>query len=58
MATISIDSLAGYILEELIAYLIRNTGYRLLVDERTIRVSNCQAEFGFDQLNTCSDASL
>jgi hypothetical protein len=25
--------LAGYILEELIAYLIRNTGYRLLVDE-------------------------
>jgi hypothetical protein len=33
MATISIDSLAGYILEELIAYLIRNTGYRLLVDE-------------------------
>jgi hypothetical protein len=26
------DSLAGYILEELIAYLIRNAGYRLLVD--------------------------
>lgn len=28
------DALAGYILEEQIAYLIRNTGYRLLTDER------------------------
>jgi hypothetical protein len=32
MTTMSADSLAGYILEELIAFLIRNTGYRLLVD--------------------------
>jgi hypothetical protein len=32
MATMSVDSLAGYILEELLAYLIRNTGYRLLTD--------------------------
>jgi hypothetical protein len=32
MPGISVDTLAGYILEELIAYLIRNTGYRLLVD--------------------------
>jgi hypothetical protein len=32
MASVSRDSLAGYILEELIAYLIRNAGYRLLVD--------------------------
>jgi hypothetical protein len=32
MARMSPDSLAGYILEELIAYLIRNSGYRLLVD--------------------------
>src|SRR5580765_6884097 len=27
------DALRGYILEELLAYLIRNTGYRLLVDK-------------------------
>ena len=32
MARMSVDSLAGYILEELIAYLIRNTGYRLLAN--------------------------
>jgi hypothetical protein len=32
MVKISVDSLAGYILEELLAYLIRNTGYRLLTD--------------------------
>ena len=31
---ISRDALRGYILEEVLAYLIRNTGYRLLVDER------------------------
>lgn len=29
---ISKDALRGYILEEVLAYLIRNTGYRLLVD--------------------------
>lgn len=29
---ISKDTLRGYILEEVLAYLIRNTGYRLLVD--------------------------
>lgn len=29
---ISRDSLRGYLLEELLTYLIRNTGYRLLVD--------------------------
>jgi len=28
----SIDSMKGYILEEVLAYLIRNAGYRLLVD--------------------------
>ncbi len=28
------DTLRGYILEEVLAYLIRNTGYRLLVDEK------------------------
>lgn len=33
MTKMSSDSLAGYILEELVAFLIRNTGYRLLVDE-------------------------
>jgi hypothetical protein len=29
---VSFDSLKGYFLEEILAYLIRNTGYRLLVD--------------------------
>jgi hypothetical protein len=29
---INIDSIKGYILEEVLAYLIRNTGYRLIVD--------------------------
>jgi len=29
---ISLEALRGYILEEVLAYLIRNTGYRLLVD--------------------------
>jgi hypothetical protein len=29
---ISRETLRGYILEEVLAYLIRNTGYRLLVD--------------------------
>jgi hypothetical protein len=32
MPGVSATALSGYILEELIAYLIRNTGYRLLVD--------------------------
>ena len=32
MTAMSVDSLAGYIIEELLAYLIRNTGYRLLTD--------------------------
>lgn len=36
---ISKSSLMGYILEELIAYLIRNTGYRLLVDQSQDRHS-------------------
>lgn len=30
---LSRDTLRGYILEEVLAYLIRNTGYRLLVDD-------------------------
>jgi hypothetical protein len=34
MAGISPESLAGYILEEMLAYLLRNAGYRLLTDER------------------------
>ena len=29
---VSRDTMRGYVLEELLAYLIRNTGYRLLVD--------------------------
>ena len=33
MAGISPEALAGYILEELLAYLLRNAGYRLLTDE-------------------------
>lgn len=33
MAGISPESLAGYILEEMLAYLLRNAGYRLLTDE-------------------------
>lgn len=33
MTSISKDALRGYVLEELLAYWIRNTGYRLLVDE-------------------------
>lgn len=32
MAGISPESLAGYILEEMLAYLLRNAGYRLLTD--------------------------
>ncbi len=34
MAKISKDSLKGYLLEEVLAYLIRNTGYKLLVDPK------------------------
>lgn len=30
---VSREALCGYILEEVLAYLIRNTGYRLLIDE-------------------------
>jgi hypothetical protein len=33
VAPIARETLQGYVLEELLAYLIRNTGYRLLVDE-------------------------
>lgn len=33
MAGVSPEALAGYILEELLAYLLRNAGYRLLTDE-------------------------
>lgn len=33
MAGISPEALAGYILEEMLAYLLRNAGYRLLTDE-------------------------
>jgi hypothetical protein len=33
MPGISPEALAGYILEELLAYLLRNAGYRLLTDE-------------------------
>lgn len=34
MPGISPQALAGYILEEMLAYLLRNAGYRLLTDER------------------------
>jgi hypothetical protein len=33
VTSISKDTMRGYLLEELLAYWIRNTGYRLLVDE-------------------------
>jgi hypothetical protein len=33
MPSISFETLKGYVLEEILARLIRNTGYRLLVDE-------------------------
>lgn len=33
MAGVSPESLAGYILEEMLAYLLRNAGYRLLTDQ-------------------------
>ena len=32
MASLSRETLRGYVLEELLAKLIQNTGYRLLVD--------------------------
>jgi hypothetical protein len=34
MIRINKDTLKGYLLEEVLAYLIRNTGYKLLVDPR------------------------
>lgn len=33
MAGVSPESLAGYILEEMLAYLLPNAGYRLLTDQ-------------------------